>query len=212
LRKHELGAYCEGGRVLLKGCYGGSVEAWRSKSGRKRDSLRRLAARPDCTQSIENLRLHIAIHVACSEMPFVFEVKSLTASHVRAVLGLDLEERVQFLKLAQAGNWSARRLKRAVVDYRREQGERRGAPAATPLRLADTRIGRYERGMQEVHELLEEARREPALGPSTNVIDGLRRLQTLVVGALERARCLEPLSSVRSQKVPATRKVGDHAA
>jgi len=118
------------GRLILHRFFGGSPQAWHERRKNKNNSVRRLAARPGCPLSNSALNQAIGIFVLSESLPCVQTFGHIGASHIAAVLHLDLEGQRRWLEQAERSLWSVRELKEQITLYRRQTGERRGRPRA----------------------------------------------------------------------------------
>jgi hypothetical protein len=163
------------GEVILNQFFGGDASIWRLRRRNKNNSIRRLAARKDCPFGKSALNDAVAVYVAVREMPSVRTFGHIGPSHITAVLGLDEPAREAVLRQADHDRLSVRRLRERVVEARRQVGERRGRPAATPEQRLVARL----RGSVRV---LEVAVGDLASLPPAGT-DGRGELQALVARA-----------------------------
>ncbi len=131
------------GATVLDSFFAGDPNTWRDRRRNKNNSIRRLAEREDCPFCKSALNDAVGVYVAVRELPWAREFQHVSASHITAVLRLSADDREQALKAAEQERWSVRQLREHVVNQRRQQGERRGRPAASAETqfLAALRVG-----------------------------------------------------------------------
>jgi|GEM_PF-6014180 len=128
------------GHLMLERFYGGDEKLWRCRRAKKSNSIRRLAARPDCPVGKSTLNEAVGVYVAARQLPFVACAQHIGAGHVAAVLRLDHAGREYWLQRAEREKLSVRELRALLVDDRRANGERRGRPALKQLERLSTRV------------------------------------------------------------------------
>lgn len=116
------------GELILNRFFGGDPNVWRERRRNKNNSIRRLAERPDCPYGKSMLNEAVGIFVSVRNLPCVFSLDHISASHVGAVLRLPDPERERMLRRADEERWSVRQLRLEVVRLNRSVGERRGRP------------------------------------------------------------------------------------
>jgi hypothetical protein len=146
-RRSTLETYCEQGRYILEHCYRGSMKRFRSLNGKKTDSIKRMAARVDCPYSESKLYDSVRVADACERLPHLKAHPALKCSHFIKVANLSDEDQAAFLQRAASGRWTVRQLEDEIGSFKRERGERRGAPRATAVRKAITGLRRCERSL-----------------------------------------------------------------
>ncbi len=110
--------------------YGGDREAWRER-GPKDGSFRKLAKRLDASEvpGLSAAALHRAVAIWDLEQRIgVTDRPRLTASHVRAVIGLPEEEQERLLNASEERSWTVQRLEKEVGAVRRRTAGNRGRP------------------------------------------------------------------------------------
>ncbi|HWP09607.1 MAG TPA: hypothetical protein VNN72_27890 [Polyangiaceae bacterium] len=149
------------GELILNRFFGGDPAGWRDRRRNKNNSVRRLASRKDCPFSKSALNEAVAVYVASLTLPCVRTFGHIGASHVAAVLGLTEDDREPMLARAESGRMSVRELRRAIVQARRAEGERRGRPLLeTPARA----LALVRTAVQAAREALGHIRQEAAVG------------------------------------------------
>ncbi len=116
------------GELVLTRFFAGDAAAWRARGRRKDSSIRRLASHASCPFGKSALHEAVGVYVAVRELPSVRTSGHITASHIACVLRLPLDQRKQILEHAERERLGVRQLREAVVNLRREEGERRGRP------------------------------------------------------------------------------------
>jgi hypothetical protein len=143
------------GGLILQRFFGGSPEIWRARSRNKNNSVRRIAQHPACPLSKSSLSEAIGVYVAVQELPFVRTSGHIGASHVAAVLRLDLEEQRSWLKRAELEHWSVRELRAEIQQHRSSAAPVRPRlhSSVVSLRRAVRAFDRAIRAIQKAEEL-----------------------------------------------------------
>jgi hypothetical protein len=145
------------GQLVFQRFFGGSIEAWRERRRGKHNSVRRLAAHPDCPLSRSALNQAIGVFVTIQRIPSVRTFGHIGASHIAAVSHLSVEAQHRWLEKAERHRWGVRELKEHMVAARRQSGERRGRPKSrAPHRLlSETRrlVDRLERSLTNLAQV-----------------------------------------------------------
>jgi len=105
------------GRIIIDEFFGGDPQAWRSRR-RGDNSLRRLAAHPDCPLQKSALAEAVGVFIAVLEDPSLPSGGVLTPSHVASVLCLEQPARRRLLKEAETQNMSVRSFEARVKQVR----------------------------------------------------------------------------------------------
>jgi hypothetical protein len=146
------------GELILTRFFAGSPDIWRERSRNKNNSIRRLAARPDCPLKRSALNDAVAVFVIVSALPSVRTFGHVGSSHVAATATLSPGRREQLLVVAEAQCWTVRRLKEEMVSLRRQHGETRGRRRSTEesraLANLHDAVVRLERSIQQIAALL----------------------------------------------------------
>ncbi len=109
------------GRVIVERFFGGDLAAWRQR-GPADASLRKLAALLDdnVTPGLTAAGLHRAVEFYDLELRVgISGRRQLTATHVRAVIGLPPDRQESLLGRAEARDWTAERLEREAAKLRK---------------------------------------------------------------------------------------------
>ncbi len=136
------------GRLAVDRLYGGDLEAWRQRSG-KDGSFRRLAAALEAleTRGLSATMLQQAVATLDLEQRVgVTGRPQLTASHVRAVIGLPVDRQEALLGNAEAKDWTADRLEREAGKVRAKLATR---PGRKPLLAFVKTVNRWERELAD---------------------------------------------------------------
>lgn len=118
------------GRVVVDHLYNGDPAAWRER-GPKDGSFRQLARRLDASEvpGLSAAALHRAVAIWDLEQRIgVTRRPRLTASHVRAVIGLPETEQARLLQASEDRSWTVQRLEKEVASVRRQTAGNRGRP------------------------------------------------------------------------------------
>jgi hypothetical protein len=116
------------GKLILERFFGDSAQAWHERRKNKNNSVRRLAQRAGCPFRRSALNQAIGIYVVCRSLGRDRKFGHIGATHIAAILHLDLEGQRMWLERAEQGRWSVQELKERVTSERRQTGERRGRP------------------------------------------------------------------------------------
>ena len=170
------------GKIVLDRFYGGDPERFRSH-GRKDVSIRKLAKRLEAGagMSAPAICRCVQTHLLVLRVGEDHAWKSITASHVRAVLTLPDAEQESVLLAAESAGWSVR--------HTEEEVRRRRNQAPAPVRAPTPRFARTTRLLERISggegrwlEGLEEAAaHDPAVAEQTrqrlaSTIERLERL------------------------------------
>lgn len=199
-RGSSLAFALEVGKVVVDQCYGGDVRALRSRAA-KTTSLRALANHPDLAISPTVLYRCVATYELCARVGGVSAWKHLTASHLRAVLGLAASEQVQLLNAAERETWSVVALEQAASRCRAAQRSRGGRK---PISHAMRRLSSLHKSSAVLSELA-----NGELPPNLSA-DAVRRLECEVCRvARDCQRILERLRSSLPQELSPAATPGD---
>lgn len=144
------------GELILHRFFRGSERVWRLRCRSKQNSIRRLAARPECPLSKSALNNAVAVYVFCREHPAVQTFGYVGVSHVIAVLAGHHADRLRWLEQADRERWSVRVLSARIKAERRCNGERRGRPKSAQ---EDTTLRRIAVGLETLLGLSRELSR-----------------------------------------------------
>ena len=183
------------GRIVLERLYGGSLDRWRDR-GPKDGSLRRLAAALEArgARGVSASALQQAVATLDIEQRVgVTGRPPLTASHVRAVIGLPEARHELLLGTAEAKNWTAERTDVAAARERKKLATRPGRP---PRPMFVKTLDRWQRELADRHTLFAGLEELDALSEADS-----RRMQATV--AAMRDHCDALLAALaRSPKRP----------
>lgn len=148
VRSSGLQATLAIGGIVVGKIYNGDVETWRSHDA-KETSFRTLAKYCKDVEGGDGRLLlsaasryrSVAIYVMCQQLG-VSDWKHLGVTHLRAVLGLSLEQQRQLLTAAEDKAMSAEELERQVAALRKTDGARRGRPAQPAFVKSISALGR----------------------------------------------------------------------
>jgi hypothetical protein len=129
------------GRVVVKGLYGGDLDALRSRD-QKMHSLRKLAAHPDLPFSATTLYYSVGVYELTERLGGVHAREHLTATHYRAMLGLPHTDQESLLDKAQQERWPTRTLEEEAARLRARAHRGGGRP---PLRGVVKSVGALHR-------------------------------------------------------------------
>lgn len=197
------------GELILRQFFGGDPESWQDRRRNKNNSIRRLAARPECPLSKSALSAAVGVYVASVHSPCVRTLGHIGASHVAAVMHLEPGERERVLKQAEAARWSVRELRQNVVSDRRANGERRGRPTAKGealmLKLARTSVRSLTEALEQARALKTQLEKRSEL--ERIAAEGLRLSSEFsdLIGVLAQER--ESLAVIRSPSGHSTTRV-----
>lgn len=108
------------GRIVVERFFGGDLEAWQER-GPKDTSFRKLAAKfgeGDLSAS----GLHRAVNIyALDQKHGVSGRKHLTATHVRALIGLSDQEAERLIRHTEKNDWSAKKLETEATKARKKE-------------------------------------------------------------------------------------------
>lgn len=183
MRSHSLARTLRIGQLVLERFYGGEEGEWRARRVKKNNSIRALAARPDCPLGKSALNQAVAVYVASRSLPMLADARHIGAAHLAVVLQLTQPEREYWLQCAETEELSVRRLRDLVVSHRRAEGERRGRPELSAVSRVASRVNQslrlLRRGLQELGG-------EAADGDLSE-LEALRAKLYEVIGVCERA-------------------------
>ena len=142
------------GSYILDRFYGGSVRTWRSRQKNKNNSLRRIAAHPDCPLSKSTLYRAVSVCVTKRTHPCVSTLKHISANHIATVAALIPEAQLEWLERASAEAWSVDQLQERLTGVRRACGDHRGRRPDPALKRAKsavrTAIGKLEHAVRDL--------------------------------------------------------------
>ncbi len=145
------------GGLILQRFFGGSPQIWRARSRNKNNSVRRIAQHPSCPLSKSSLSEAIGVYVVVQELPFVRTSGHIGASHVAAVLRLDVDEQRAWLERAEAEHWSVRELRAEIQQHRAKSAHAPERPrlhaSVVSLRRAVRAFDRAIRAIQKAEKL-----------------------------------------------------------
>jgi hypothetical protein len=123
------------GKLVLQRIYGGDIERWRSRNGRKDASFRKVAEHYRLPFSRATLCRAVGIHVLSLRCPNVLEMRSVGPCHLREIIGLDATVQDKLLAETVEQEWSVCRLHDEVRQLRKATAS--GATDLTRLTFAD---------------------------------------------------------------------------
>jgi len=119
------------GAIVVEELYQGNIDRWRDR-GPKEHTLRELANDPALGISASALYRAIAIYELRLRMHDHPMWETLSACHIRAVLGLPLPEQHRLLDLATQNSWSTQVIEAAAGDARSKTRSARGGRPRKP--------------------------------------------------------------------------------
>lgn len=145
-RARTLQYTLEVGRLVVTHIFAGSLEQLRA-DGRRNDSYRRLAERPDLPFSAVTLWRCVKIFELIQRFPALQSNEHLALAHLRAVAALPAAAQQTLLAEAEQQAWTSEELVRAVQRTRssRSDGER---PSPRSLARSARRIKRLARNLE----------------------------------------------------------------
>lgn len=183
MRSHSLARTLSIGQLVLERFYGGEECQWRARRVKKNNSIRALAARPDCPLGKSALNQAVAVYVASRSLPMLAHARHIGAAHLAVVLQLTQPEREYWLQRAEMEELSVRRLRDLVVSYRRAEGERRGRPGLSAVKRVASRVNE---SLRLLRRSLQELGTDSA-DCDARELDALRAKLHEVIGVCERA-------------------------
>lgn len=119
------------GHIVVEELYDGDLSSWRQR-GAKEHTLRQLAANPMLGISASALFRALAIYEIRARFPDHPCWETLTACHIRAVIGLPDEEQQRLLELANVHELSTQALELEAAKVRSEHKSSRGGRPRKP--------------------------------------------------------------------------------
>lgn len=119
------------GALVIHHFYCGDTDAWRAR-GPKITSFRRLAAHPGLPMSPGALYRCVAIFELCDRLSAPSRWRNLGASHLRAVLSVDVATQERLLAAANAERWTVRILQSEVNRNRDAHSNQKGGRRSQP--------------------------------------------------------------------------------
>lgn len=129
------------GEVIIRACYGGSLERWRARGANAR--LRRLERHEQLPFSRKTVHLALHFYDLSQRIGSGLVLSELGVSRVRAVVGLSPAEQEQLLLMAREQGWTAGELATQASERRRQSGRRSGRPPLPPNQRAAKEIRRH---------------------------------------------------------------------
>jgi hypothetical protein len=192
----------------LQRFFGGSPQIWRARSRNKNNSVRRIAQHPSCPLSKSSLSEAIGVYVVVQELPFVRTSGHIGASHVAAVLRMELEEQRMWLERAELARWSVRELRAEIQSHRVQETVNGGRPRLHPsvilLRRAVRAFDRAVHATLKSRDLLQLADVDKIGELSREVLVLSARLDDLDIDAAQPVRSV---ATLRSESSPAMARV-----
>ncbi|HEY3496792.1 MAG TPA: hypothetical protein VGK73_18970 [Polyangiaceae bacterium] len=145
------------GKLIFVRFFQEDERRWQTRQRNKNESIRRLAAKPDCPYGKSMLTQAVGVYLFCLAHREIEYAEPLTPTHVGSVLGLESQEAVRLLETGRTRAWSAREIAAAATRIRRSQGERRGRPQSQSAQKAETWVRRALAALHNVNESLEQA-------------------------------------------------------
>jgi hypothetical protein len=119
------------GALVIHHFYSGDTDAWRAR-GPKITSFRRLAAHPGLPMSPGALYRCVAIFELCDRLSAPTRWRNLGASHLRAVLSVDVATQERLLAAANAERWTVRILQSEVNRNKSARLTKKGGRRSQP--------------------------------------------------------------------------------
>jgi len=164
------------GKVIVQTFYDGDLTAWRKRQA-KDVSFRKLAKHPDLPMSAAALYRSVAMYEMIERLG-IDPRGRLSSSHLRAVLGLPLEEQGRLLALAESNAWPVGVLQQKAAQGRDFAESRGGRKRHSALR---TRLQALKAWVQASQQVLEDEEVESDLSPES------ARLATAALDQAQRA-------------------------
>jgi hypothetical protein len=151
------------GRLIVQRFYGGDLSGWRRHQG-KEVSFRKLAARThsDLRLSPTGLYRAVALYELVERLG-LRDLRNLSVTHLRLVLGLPEDEQRRLLTRAEEQRWQSSTLEEEAGRLRRRLPKRTGRIPTPPLRRAVRSLAQLSRsahGIAQDHETLTTLSRE----------------------------------------------------
>jgi hypothetical protein len=144
------------GAVIVHSFYEGNANTWRSR-GPKTSSFRMLSQHPNLPMSPGALYRCVALYELCDRLEAPSRWEHLSASHLRAVLGLPEATQERMLTAANANRWTVRALHEAVLRAKSDRvttgGRRAEPPLARSLRTVVRSIEEHRIRLEHRDEL-----------------------------------------------------------
>jgi hypothetical protein len=102
------------GKLILETFFGGEPACWHSRRWEGRQSVRRLAARPECPLKKSALAEAVSVYLIALENPVLTRSPTITPSHVACVLKLEEAGRRKLLREAEEKEMHVRDLRKRV--------------------------------------------------------------------------------------------------
>jgi hypothetical protein len=138
------------GELILSRFYAGEVAAWRERRRNKQNSIRRLATMKDCPYSKSALNDAVATFVMVAQLPAARTFKHVGASHLAAVLSLNVTRADELLTQAENERLSVRQLKQlvAALPASLKETARAGAAGPSPAHVLRQRLEELSRAVE----------------------------------------------------------------
>lgn len=166
------------GHIVIEELYGGNLTVWRQR-GNKEHTLRQLASSPDLGVSASALFRALSIYELKVRFPKHPCWETLTACHIRAVIGLPEDEQRRLLELAEDRSLTTQALE---VEAQKVRSQNKGSRGGRP------RKPRFARSIESA---------ERALIDEDAVFGDLEALRSM--SARERVEIVRQLSFVRQR-------------
>ena len=134
---------CDIGALIIDKFFEGNAQAWRDRSGRREQSLRRLAAHPNCPLRKSALAETINVFLFVQTHPSVRELEHVAPAHVARVLRLEPDAALHWLKTTDEERLSVKSLAerlRSVAVRRTKSQARAAAEAVVALQRLEQRL------------------------------------------------------------------------
>lgn len=175
------------GRLVTDRFFDGDIQKLRSHSP-KDVSLRRLAEHPDLPFSASTLTRAVGVYELVDRLGGIENVKRLSYSHLRVVLGVPEKQQVRLLDKAAKDAWPVAQLEVEAQKHRREGrgGGRPPVPTFIKALHAWRRIAGGD-GVLEVHEAVVEKLNSDDVAALRQAVVEMQRQLAILAARLEAA-------------------------
>jgi hypothetical protein len=181
----------EMGEIIIDNFFGGELERYRER-GERDASLRALAKHPALLMSPASVYRAVGIYDLTER--FGTDWKHLSASHLRAVLGLGENDQQKLLTQAEDKEWTADKVEAEAIKLRKKVADGRGRPALPRFQKSLNHIGKYFADVDDSFgdiESLDEIEDKEALKLFQIVSDGKAKFDELHKQLQKRVKGLE---------------------
>lgn len=137
------------GRAIIDEFYDGDLEQWRRR-GTRDVSYRQLARHPNLPMSATSLYRSVAIYELSVRLHVQDRWRTLSAAHLRCVLGLPERMQVRLLETAATRGWDAVHLERETSNIRRRRTGGAGRPRLPRVIKSVRKLGRQVEDRDEL--------------------------------------------------------------